>query len=79
MTDPIEQMPHEAFVIYLAIPGMFTDDEIAKKILNSYEHSSTKERVELLQALQKVKPGGLSGPIRSAVRIISGLPPLEGD
>jgi hypothetical protein len=79
MTDPIEQMPHEVFVIYLALPGMFTDDEIAKKIVASYEHAAAKERLELLQALQKIKPEGLSGPIRTAVRIINGLPPLDGD
>jgi hypothetical protein len=79
MADPIEQMSHEVFVTYLAIPGIFTDDEIAEKILKSYEHALPNERLELLQALQKAKPGGVSGPIRTAVRIINGLPPLEGD
>jgi len=80
MADAIENMSHDEFVTYLPIPGIFTDAEIADKIGSYYPHASAKERLELAQAALKLKgPGGITGPIRTALRIINGLPPIEGD
>lgn len=80
MADAIEAMSHEVFITYLAIPMMFTDDEIATKIRSYYANAPSQDRLELARVLAALKgPGGITGPIRSAVREINGLPPLPGD
>jgi len=80
MTDPIGEMSHQIFVTYLAIPGLFSDDEIAVKIRSYYATADATERLELARAITKLKgPGQVIGPIRSAIRFIYGLPPIPGD
>lgn len=80
MADAIDKMSHGVFVTYLTIPGMFTDAEIAVKIRSYYPNATPKERLELAQALQALKgPGGVTGPIRSAIRFVHNLPPVQGD
>lgn len=80
MSDAIDQMSHEEFIIYLAIPGVFTDEEIAGKILNYYACSTSLQRLELAQALRdRNGPGELRGPIRTVIRSLNNLPAIEGD
>jgi hypothetical protein len=80
VTDAIDDMSHQVFVTYLAIPGLFTDDEIAAKIRSYYPTANASERLELAQAIINLKgPGHVTGHIRSAIRFTQGLPPIPGD
>ncbi len=75
MADPITEMSHEEFVTYLAIPGLFTDSEIATKIRDYYPNASSSERLELAKGLhsrQELTPPVVSAAIRS----VFGLPPI---
>jgi hypothetical protein len=78
--DPISEMSHRVFVTYLAIPGLLSDEEIAAKIRSDYVSADASEKLELAQAISRLK--GLEpvmGPIRSAIRFTYGLPPIPGD
>lgn len=77
MSDPMEQMSPEAFTSYVSIPNMLSDDEIAHWIRT---HSVTaQQKLDFLEALQKVKPNGVQGIVRTALREWEGLPPVPGD
>jgi hypothetical protein len=79
MADSVDEMSHEVFVTYIPL-GVLTDDEIAAKIGTYPRVTSPKIKLELTQAIQKLKGGGpVSGPLRSALRGLSGLPPVPGD
>ena len=72
----IEGMAKNEFVMLIPT-GVFTDNEIAGKI-RTYSPSGA-EYNELLEAVSKLKGGTITGPIRTALRAINGLPPVPGD
>jgi len=76
MSDVIGRMSHAEFVTLIAA-GILTDEEIAAKI-RSYSPSGAR-RVELVQVVSKFKGGPITGPIRTAIRGLDGLPPVPGD
>jgi len=77
MSDVIGRMSHAVFVT-LVPAGILTEDEIAEKI-RSYSPQGA-ERLELVDAVVKFKGGGpVTGPIRTALRSLDGLPPVPGD
>ena len=76
MSDVIGRMSHAEFLALIAA-GILTDDEIAVKI-RSYPPRGI-ERAELLQAVATFKGGPISGPIRTAIRGLDGLPPVPED
>lgn len=78
MADPIADLSHEEFIIFLP-SGVLTHDEIAEKI-RSYERPSAKEKLEIVEAVQKLFRGGpVTGSIRTAIRALDGLPPVPED
>ncbi|MEX6430114.1 MULTISPECIES: hypothetical protein [Ferrimicrobium] len=76
VNDPITEMSQEVFVTYLAIPGLFTDSEIATNIRDYYSNTSSSERHELAKVLHSRQE--LTPPVISAViRSVYGLPPID--
>jgi hypothetical protein len=77
MSDPIASLPLEAFTAGLRTK-MFSDQEIAGWIRSNPVGGSQK--VALLQAITELKAGGpITGIVRTALREMEGLPPVEGD
>ena len=58
--------------------GIFTDEGIVGKVAQ-YQGRPLKERSELVQAISEIKGGPITGPIRTALRALDGLPPVPGD
>jgi hypothetical protein len=70
-------MSHEEFVTLLRA-RIFTDEEIVRKV-SSYEQRPRHQRTELVEAISEIKGGPITGPIRTALRALDGLPPVAGD
>jgi hypothetical protein len=77
MSEPIDSMSHHEFLT-LVRAGIFTDEEIVGKVAQ-YPGRPLKERTELVQAISEIKGGPITGPIRTALRALDGLPPVPGD
>jgi len=73
----IEDLEPGEFIVWAGMPGMLSDDEIARWILAKPLNDQT--RTALLQAIIKAKgTNDVGDTIRSAMRISMGLPPLPG-
>jgi len=77
MNDRITSLSPETFATALSV-GMFTDDEIAEWIRNNPLRAGS-EKLQVLQAIGKLKGGPITGIIRTALREAEGLPPVPGD
>jgi hypothetical protein len=77
MSDAIASISPEEFITLL--PAMIlTDEEIAHWIRKN--RVSGRQKVELLQAVARLKGGGpVTGIIRTALREMEGLRPVPGD
>jgi hypothetical protein len=66
----------DVFIIGLS-SGIFTDEEIASWIRGNSIGGGQK--VQLLEAISKLKGGAITGIIRTALREREGLPPVPDD
>lgn len=77
MSDRIQEMSAEEFLIYLGIL-IFTEDEIAYWI-RGHQREAIQHQLELAQTLSRIYGGAITGIVRTAIRELHNLPPVPGD
>ena len=77
MSDAANHVAHPDAFVAAMVAGTLTDAEIAKWI--QVNRPAGPKRTEVINAVSRFKGGTITGPIRTALRSLDGLPPVPED